>query len=251
MFRVPQHGRKTTAAPSPATRCRRPHVCKHRTKEPLKPQPRRPTRLAPVQAGSTPSMLLPGPESRWRARSAGEWEEVGRAVHSGTCQDGLCPEGAVIGPRIVSGSAHQALAGAVAAALDVQPVACELERFPDGELRPAVGQVRGADVYVIQPTGPRVNDHLVELLLLLDACHRGGAYRSLPWFPTSATPGRTAVPGQASQQAPAWWSTRWQPMRTSWSRSTAQGCAGGDVRHPGGDADGSAGHRRCPGRGDP
>ncbi|MFF3517619.1 MULTISPECIES: ribose-phosphate pyrophosphokinase-like domain-containing protein [Streptomyces] len=59
----------------------------------------------------------------------------------------------------------------------MQPVACGLERFPDGELRPVVGQVRGTDVYVIQPTGPRVNEYLVELLLLLDACRRGGAHR--------------------------------------------------------------------------
>ena len=89
------------------------------------------------------------------------------------------------GTRIVSGSAHQALAGAVAAALDVRPVACELEQFPDGELRPVVGRVRGADVYVIQPTGPQVNEYLVELLLLLDACRRSGAHRLtavVPYF---------------------------------------------------------------------
>ncbi|MEV3923688.1 ribose-phosphate diphosphokinase [Actinomadura coerulea] len=77
--------------------------------------------------------------------------------------------------RIVAGTAHPGLAAAVAAALGVRPVPCDVERFPDGELRPVVHGVQGADVYVVQPTGPAVNDHLVELLLLLDACRRGGA----------------------------------------------------------------------------
>ncbi|WP_394815939.1 ribose-phosphate pyrophosphokinase-like domain-containing protein [Streptomyces gibsoniae] len=45
------------------------------------------------------------------------------------------------------------------------------------ELRPAVGQVRGADVYVIQPMEPKIDEHLVQLLLLLGACRRGGAHR--------------------------------------------------------------------------
>ena len=40
----------------------------------------------------------------------------------------------------------------------------EVDRFPDGELRPAVESVRGDDVYVIQPTGPPANEHLVEML---------------------------------------------------------------------------------------
>ena len=77
--------------------------------------------------------------------------------------------------RIVSGTAHPGLAAAVAAMLGIRPVPCEVERFPDGELRPVVDGVRGGDVYVVQPTGPAVDDHLVELLLLLDACRRGGA----------------------------------------------------------------------------
>jgi ribose-phosphate pyrophosphokinase len=85
----------------------------------------------------------------------------------------------------VAGSAHPALAEAVAAALGTALADCELERFPDGELRPLVGHVRGGDVYVVQPTGPGVNEHLIELLLLLDACRRGGAHRLtavVPYF---------------------------------------------------------------------
>lgn len=81
------------------------------------------------------------------------------------------------GPRVVGGSAHLGLAVAVADALGAQPVACDIERFPDGEFRPVVGEVRGDDVYVVQPTGPPVNDNFVELLLLVDACRRAGADR--------------------------------------------------------------------------
>ena len=64
-------------------------------------------------------------------------------------------------------------------------VPCDVKRFPDGELRPIIGHVRGDDVYVVQPTGPAVNEHLVELLLLLDACRRGDADRVtavVPYF---------------------------------------------------------------------
>lgn len=87
--------------------------------------------------------------------------------------------------RVVPGSANRALARAVGALLGMDPTVCEVERFPDGELRPVVEDVRGADVYVVQSTGPPVNEHLVELLLLLDACRRAGADRItavVPYF---------------------------------------------------------------------
>ncbi len=60
----------------------------------------------------------------------------------------------------------------------------QLERFPDGEIRPCLGPIRGADLYVIEPTGPPVNDNLVELLLLDTSC-RAGADRItavVPYF---------------------------------------------------------------------
>lgn len=86
---------------------------------------------------------------------------------------------------VVGGSAHPALVVAVASALDLTPAPCRSEQFPDGELRPGVEDVQGADVYVVQPTGSPTSHHLVELLLLLDACHRGGADRVtavVPYF---------------------------------------------------------------------
>ncbi|MFF5211090.1 ribose-phosphate diphosphokinase [Streptosporangium sp. NPDC000396] len=87
--------------------------------------------------------------------------------------------------QIVAGTANRALAGAVAAALYTEPASPAVERFPDGELRPVVNGVRGSDVYLVQPTGPPVNEHVMELLLLLDACRRAGAGRVtavIPYF---------------------------------------------------------------------
>jgi ribose-phosphate pyrophosphokinase len=86
---------------------------------------------------------------------------------------------------VVAGAANPELARAVAAGLGLGLTTAEIERFPDGEVRPAVGAVRGADVYVIQPTTPPVNEHLVELALLVDACRRSGAERVtalVPYF---------------------------------------------------------------------
>lgn len=101
--------------------------------------------------------------------------------------------------RIVSGSANPALAAAVANHLGVESDGCRLARYPDGELRPTVDEVCGADVYVIQPTAPPVNDHILELLLLLDACRRSRAARVtavVPYFGYARQDRRTAA-GQA------------------------------------------------------
>jgi phosphoribosylpyrophosphate synthetase len=107
----------------------------------------------------------------------------------------------------------------VASALGSEVAPCEVERFPDGELRPAVAEVRRDDVYVVQPTGPPVNEYLVELMLLLDACRRGGADRLtavVPYF-GYARQDRRAVPVRPS--ALVFLSTR-SPRRgptASWS----------------------------------
>lgn len=101
--------------------------------------------------------------------------------------------------RIISGNANRGLASAVANYLGVESDDCTLERYPDGELRPVVENICGADIYVIQPTAPPVNDHLVELLLLLDACRRARAARVtavIPYFGYARQDRRTA-PGQA------------------------------------------------------
>lgn len=87
------------------------------------------------------------------------------------------------GLRLISGSANPNLAAAISQFLATGPPSCPLERFPDGELRPMVSSVRGQDVYVVQPTGPPVHDHMIELLLLLDGCQRAGAERMTAVIP--------------------------------------------------------------------
>lgn len=101
--------------------------------------------------------------------------------------------------RIVSGSANPALAGAIANHLGLRCEGADVERYPDGELRPIVENACGADVYIVQPTSPPVNDHVVELLLLIDACRRARAARVtavVPYFGYARQDRRTA-PGQA------------------------------------------------------
>jgi ribose-phosphate pyrophosphokinase len=87
---------------------------------------------------------------------------------------------------LISGSANPVLAEALAARLGRRLADRTLERFPDGELHVEIREdLRGHDVYLVQPTGPPVDAHLLELLLLADACRRGGAARVtavVPYF---------------------------------------------------------------------
>jgi ribose-phosphate pyrophosphokinase len=92
-----------------------------------------------------------------------------------------------MGPlTLFTGSAHATLANAVARDIGVPLGACLRERFPDGEERVEIREsVRDHDVFLIQPTCPPVADHLLELLLLADACRRAGAGRLtavVPYF---------------------------------------------------------------------
>ncbi len=80
------------------------------------------------------------------------------------------------GFRLFSGSANPPLATAIARTLDIELAGCEIDRFPDGEVSVRLLEsVRGYDVYVVQPTCPPVNDHLIELLTFADACRRAAA----------------------------------------------------------------------------
>lgn len=87
---------------------------------------------------------------------------------------------------IVAGSANPPLAAAVAGALGARLVSRIVERFPDSEAHVEILEsVRGRDVYLLQPTSPPVDELLLELLFLADACRRAGAARStaiLPYF---------------------------------------------------------------------
>ena len=88
--------------------------------------------------------------------------------------------------KIFSGSAHPALGESIARHLGVPIGRAHLARFSDGEVWfQSHDNVRGADVFVVQPTCAPVNENLMELLLMLDAFKRSSASRLtavLPYY---------------------------------------------------------------------
>ena len=85
----------------------------------------------------------------------------------------------VIGPPcVMGGTANPELAEAIAARIGVPLLERRIETFPDGEMYVRLGSsVRGRDAYIIQPTCAPVNDHLFQLLLLIDSMRRASAAR--------------------------------------------------------------------------
>ncbi len=80
--------------------------------------------------------------------------------------------------KLISGGANPMLAARIAETLDVQLTDPRLRRFADGEINVKIeDSMRGHDVFVIQPTSPPVNDHLMELFIILDALRRASAGR--------------------------------------------------------------------------
>jgi len=88
--------------------------------------------------------------------------------------------------RIFTGNANRPLADAVARELGLELNRADVGRFSDLEVRVTIKEsVRGADVFIIQPTCSPVNDNLMELLVMIDACRRGSADRItavLPYY---------------------------------------------------------------------
>ena len=87
---------------------------------------------------------------------------------------------------VFAGPASVHLGSAVSEALQMPPASYACTRFPDGEAEVEIHEsVRGHDVYILQSTSPPVEQHLMELLLLADACRRAGAARLtavIPYF---------------------------------------------------------------------
>jgi ribose-phosphate pyrophosphokinase len=87
---------------------------------------------------------------------------------------------------LFSGNANPALAQEIARHLMVPLGRAVVARFSDGEVNiELMENVRGRDVFIVQPTCPPANDNLMELLLLADACRRSSAARVtavVPYF---------------------------------------------------------------------
>lgn len=79
---------------------------------------------------------------------------------------------------LIAGNANRPLAEAIARHLNMALCPAHISTFSDGEVRVQILQnVRGSDVFVIQPTSAPVNQHLMELLIMIDALRRASASR--------------------------------------------------------------------------
>ncbi len=88
--------------------------------------------------------------------------------------------------KLVSGNSNPALAEAIAATLEIPLTKAVVRRFADMEIFVEIQEnVRGSDVFVVQSTSYPANDHLMELLIIIDALRRSSARRItavIPYF---------------------------------------------------------------------
>lgn len=88
--------------------------------------------------------------------------------------------------KVFSGNAHKEMAREICRHLDIPLSAAEVKTFSDGEIFVEIGEnVRGTDVFIVQPTCTPVNDHLMELVIMADALRRASARRItavLPYY---------------------------------------------------------------------
>ncbi|OGV74476.1 MAG: ribose-phosphate pyrophosphokinase [Lentisphaerae bacterium RIFOXYA12_FULL_60_10] len=88
------------------------------------------------------------------------------------------------GMRIFTGNANPALANKIASYLGTTLGDIEIRRFPDGEIFVKIREnIRGQDVFVIQPTCSPPNENLMELLIIIDAMRRASANRIVAVMP--------------------------------------------------------------------
>ncbi|MDF5581092.1 ribose-phosphate diphosphokinase, partial [Vibrio parahaemolyticus] len=80
--------------------------------------------------------------------------------------------------KAFSGNANKELAKKICEEMNAKLGDCEVSTFSDGEINVDIREtVRGADVFIIQPTCSPVNDNLMELLIMIDAVKRASAGR--------------------------------------------------------------------------
>ncbi len=88
--------------------------------------------------------------------------------------------------KLFSGKAHLALGEKIAAHLGKELADVNVDSFPDGETFVQINEnIRGEDVYLIQPTCPATNHNLMEMLIMVDAAKRASAGRItavIPFF---------------------------------------------------------------------
>ena len=119
---------------------------------------------------------LPGLEALERPRPSGERERWIERGSSGRLM-------------LFSGRSNPELAERIGDELRIEPGTVELKTFANGETYCRyLESIRGADVFIVQSGSPPVNDHLMELLIMIDAAKLASANRItavLPWYPYS------------------------------------------------------------------
>ena len=82
------------------------------------------------------------------------------------------------GPQVFTGNANTTLAREIAEYVGVGLGQATVTSFPNGETFVKINEnIRGRDVYIVQPTAPPTNQNLMELLIMIDACRRASAMR--------------------------------------------------------------------------
>ena len=80
--------------------------------------------------------------------------------------------------KVFSGSANEPLARAICKSIGIELGKCKITPFPDGETFVKIEEnVRGEDIFIVQPTSPPTNHHLMELFIMIDALRRASAKR--------------------------------------------------------------------------
>lgn len=80
--------------------------------------------------------------------------------------------------KILVGSANPALAEAMCDFIGTTPAHVTIKRFPDQEVFVKIDEnVRGKDIFIVQPSSPPANDNLMEMLIMIDAARRASAQR--------------------------------------------------------------------------
>ena len=89
-----------------------------------------------------------------------------------------CVRFSVSGMKIISGTAHRELAERIAQSVGIQLTDVTVNTFPDGESFVKINEnIRGKDVFLIQPTCPPTNHNIMELCVMVDAARRASAGR--------------------------------------------------------------------------
>ncbi|KAI9832737.1 MAG: hypothetical protein M1826_001296 [Phylliscum demangeonii] len=91
--------------------------------------------------------------------------------------------------RVFGGSSHPALTASICAKIGISAALCTLGKYANGEISVHIGcSIRDQDVFVVQSGGSRINDSIMELLIMISACKGGSANKItavLPYFPYS------------------------------------------------------------------